>query len=59
MGKIGKSFHRINVALEDRQVDHQSAIVEIDGSIYNERISILIDPRATLSYITPKMMEKC
>ena len=33
MGKIEKSFHQINAALEDREVDHQYAIVEIEGTI--------------------------
>ena len=59
IGEVGKSFHWINAALEDRQADHQSAIVEIEGTISNQRHSILIDPGATLSYITPKMMENC
>ena len=59
VGEIGKNFHRINAALEDRQADHQSAIVEIEGTISNHAISILIDPGATLSYIYPRMVELC
>ena len=55
--EIGKNYHRINAALEDRQVDHQSAIVEIEGTISNHTLAILIYPRATLSYITPRMMD--
>ena len=57
IGKVGKSFHRINVALEDRHAYHQSAIVDIEGTIYNQRPSILIDLGDTLSCITPKIME--
>ena len=59
VGEIGKSSHRINASLEDQQADHQSAIVEIKGTSSNQIFSILIDPGATLSYITPKMMEIC
>ena len=33
VGEIGKSFHRINAALKNRQEDHQFAIVEIEGTI--------------------------
>ena len=58
VGEIGKSFHRINATIEVCQADHQSTIVEIEGIIYNQNLSILIDPGATLSYITPKMMER-
>ena len=59
VGEIGKFFHWINASLEDRHTDHQSAIIDIKGTISNQNISILIDPGATLSYITPKMMENC
>ena len=59
MGEIGKSFHWINATLEDRQEYHQSAIVEIEGTISNQNLSILIDMGANLTYINPKMMENC
>ena len=51
VGEIGKNYHKIHAALEDRQADHQSAIVEIEGIISNHALAILIDPGATLSYI--------
>ena len=59
MVDIGKRFQQISAALEDQQADHQYAIVEIKGAMYNRNLSILIDPRSTLSYINPKMMENC
>ena len=59
VGEIGKNYHKIHAVLEDRQADNQSAIVEIEGIISNHALAILIDPGATLSYITPKMMELC
>ena len=57
MGEFGKTFHMINATLEYRQEYHQSAIVEIEGTISNQNLSILIDLGANLSYITPKIME--
>jgi hypothetical protein len=57
MGDVGRSLHRINVAIDGRQANHQSSVVEIEGKIHDTRISILIDPRATLSYITLKVVE--
>lgn len=59
VGDIGRSFHCINAALEDRQADHQSTIVEIEGIVSNHAISVLIDPGATLSYISPRTVELC
>jgi hypothetical protein len=57
VGDMGKSLHRINAAIDGRQADHQSSVVEIEGKINNSRISVLIDPGATLSYVTPDVVE--
>ena len=40
MVDIGKRFQQISAALEDRQADHQYAIVEIEGTISNQSLSI-------------------
>ena len=34
-------------------------MVEVEGKINQIPISILIDPRASLSYISPNLVEKC
>jgi hypothetical protein len=57
VGDVGKSLHLINVAINGRQDDHQSSVVEIEGKINDTRISILIDSGATLIYITPDVVE--
>jgi hypothetical protein len=57
VGDVGRSLHRINAAIDGRQADHQSSVVEIEGKINNSQISVLIDPGATLSYITPEVVE--
>jgi hypothetical protein len=43
--------------VDGQQADHQSSMVEIEGKINNTHIYILIDPGATLSYITPGIVE--
>jgi hypothetical protein len=57
VGYMGRCFHRINAAIDGLQADHKSSVVEIEGKIHDTRISILIDPGATLSYITPDVVE--
>jgi len=52
IGDVGRSIHRINAIVDGRHDDHQSTIVEVEGKVNNNYISILIDPRATLSYVT-------
>jgi hypothetical protein len=57
VGDMGRSLHRINAVVDGRQVDHQSTIVEVEGKIHDNRISILIDPATSLSYVTPSLVE--
>ena len=52
-------MHRINAALEKRHVDHQTSMVEVHSMIQNFYVSILIDPGASLSYISPTIVENC
>ena len=51
-------IHKINAALENEQADHQNSMVKVQGMIQNFSISILIDPGANLSYISPSIVEK-
>jgi hypothetical protein len=57
VGDVGRSFHSINAIVYGRQADHQSSVVEIEGKINHTQISVLIDLGATLSYITPSVVE--
>jgi hypothetical protein len=47
------------VVLEDRQADHQSAVIGVEGKITTQVVSILIDPGSIHSYVTPKIVENC
>eukprot|EP00253_Pinus_taeda_P018339 PITA_18339 len=53
------SVPRINAALDDRQAEYQLTMVEFEGKISNLSIVVLIDPGATLSYVSPKIVEQC
>eukprot|EP00253_Pinus_taeda_P013893 PITA_13893 len=59
VSEVGCSVPRINVALEDRQQEYQPTMVEFEGNISNLTVSVLIDPGATLSYVSPKVVEHC
>ena len=59
MGQVARAIPRIYAALEDRQADHQSAVVEVAGKIVEQSVSILIDPSSTHIYITPRVVEIC
>ena len=57
LGQVARVVPRIYKALEDRQADHQSTVVEVAGKIVEQSVSIFIDPRSTHSYITPRVVE--
>ena len=59
VGQVARAVPRIYAALEDRQVDHQSTIVEVVGKIAKQSVSILIDLGSTHNYITLKIVEIC
>ena len=42
--QVATTVPRIYAALEDRQEDHQSTVVEVASKIVEQSISILIDP---------------
>ena len=50
---------RINAALENRLAGHQTSMVEVQGMIQNQYVSILIDPGVSLSYVSPSIVENC
>jgi predicted aspartyl protease len=58
VGDVGRSIHRIHAVVDGRQVDHQSTIMEVEGKIHDNIISILIDTVAILIYITPALVEE-
>jgi hypothetical protein len=50
---------QIYASLDNRQVDHQDTVVEMEGMISNHLVSILIDTSSNLSYVSPQTIEKC
>ena len=50
---------KICASLEGRKVDHQSTMIEIKGKILAQPVSIMIDPVAYRSYVSPKIVENC
>jgi hypothetical protein len=57
VGDVGRSLHKINADVDGRQADHQSTVVEVEGKVNNNRVSVLIDPGATLSYVSPGVVD--
>jgi hypothetical protein len=55
---VGKIMPRIYATLENRQVDYQSHMIEVEGKIDNHPIAILIDYGVSHRYIDPKLVKR-
>ena len=54
---IARNIPWINVAFEDKQVDHLSTMDKIEGKFYEKIISILIDLGPSLCYVSPFVVD--
>ena len=54
---MGISVPRIYTALDNKKEEYQSHMIEVEGMINNQTITILIDSGASHSYIDPRMVE--
>jgi len=59
MNDIAQNIPRIRTTLEERQVENQFTMIEIKGTIINQIVYVLVDLRASLSYISPQIVEMC
>jgi hypothetical protein len=57
MGRAS-SNHQIYAAVNNRQVEHQSTVVESSGTLNHINVKILFDYGATDSFISPSALEK-
>ena len=55
VGDVANEMPKINSALDNRQGDHQTSMVEIQGMIQNKHASILIFLGSSLIYVSPSI----
>jgi hypothetical protein len=54
---MGSRMPKIYVALDNKQVEFQSHMIEVEGMINNRPLIILIDSGASHSYVDPRLVE--
>jgi hypothetical protein len=57
MEDMGNRMPRIYAALDNKKVEYQSHMIEVEGMINNHDFTILIDSGAIHSYIDPRVVE--
>ena len=53
---MARTIHIIYAALEDREVDHQSTMVEVEGKIAKKYVSIFIDSDLLIVILLLKLL---
>jgi hypothetical protein len=56
MEDMGNRVPRIYATLDNNKVEFQSHMIEVEGMINNHSFIILMDPRASYSYIDPRVV---
>jgi hypothetical protein len=56
---VARILPQIYASLNNRQDDRQDLVAEMEGTISNQSVSILIVPRSNLSYVSPQTVVKC
>jgi hypothetical protein len=54
---MGSRMPRIYAALDNKQAEFQSHMIEVEGMINNQPLVILIDSGASHSYVDPRVVE--
>jgi hypothetical protein len=54
---MGRNVPRIYAALDNKQEEYQSHMIQVEGMINNQTLDILIDSGSSHSYIDPNMVE--
>ena len=58
VSELARGMPIINATLENRQAEYQTSMVEVEGMLNHKPISILIDAGASLSDVSPNLVEK-
>ena len=57
MEDMGSRMSRIYAALDNKQGEFQSHMIEVEGTINNRPLVILIDSGASHSYVDPRVVD--
>lgn len=59
VGDVRLSIPHIYATLDNKQAGHQETINEMDGKIFDQVVSILIDLGYNYSYVSHDLADKC
>lgn len=59
VGYVGQRIPHIYAVVDNMQVDHQASIIEMDGKLCNQVISIFFYHVSNYNYVSLELVDKC
>lgn len=59
VGEVARNIPKINVPLDNHRAEYHHTMIKYEGMIAEQPVLVLFDPSASLSYVSPKVVEKC
>ena len=56
-GDVGHHIPLIYAIVDNKQADHQASIIEMDGKLCDQIVSILIEPGSNYSYVNHDLVD--
>jgi hypothetical protein len=56
---MARCMPQIYAAVDNKQANHQASMMDMEGTITEHLVSIIIELGSNLSYIAPKAVDKC
>ena len=59
VGDVGHNIPKIYALVDNKKTDHHESIIEMEGKLYGQVVSILIDLGSNYCYVNPDLVDKC
>jgi len=56
---VGHNIPQIYAIVDNKHADHQASIIEMEGKLCGQVVSILIGLGSNYSYVNPNLVDKC
>jgi len=59
VGNVRQSIQQIYALLDNKEVENQETVIEMDYKVCDQVFSIFIDPKSNYSYVSTGLVDNC
>lgn len=59
VGDVSHKIPHTYATLDNRKMDNQASIIQMEEKLCDQVVSIMIDPRYNYSYVSPDLSDEC